>query len=191
MVWFFQSPKKKMKVKARTLLCIRSSREKQVPWNSSDGSAIHRKADFWIMEAQIFYLFIFFCCNFTHLVAFLGHYCKTLPKVSNICYSYARGIRLNMSYGKKVLQSLTLLSAITRERKREREECCVGRNSLSSLLNVNVQWESPFGRNRNAPQSVADWRFGFNYRNVRGKSCLLQVRYNSSSLNGEKKEELW
>ena len=60
------------------------------------------------------FLFIhFFCCNFTHLVAFLGHYCKTLPKVSNICYSYARGIRLNMSYGKKVLQSLTLQSAIT------------------------------------------------------------------------------
>lgn len=79
--------------------CIRRRREKHAHWNSRDGSAIHRKADFWIMEAQI--SLFFFGCNFTHLVAFLGHYCKTLPEVSNICYSYAWGIRLNMSYGKK------------------------------------------------------------------------------------------
>lgn len=84
------------------------------PWNKQWKLIRRQKADFWIIDLRFF--------KFIHRVSFLGHQCKELPKMSNICYSYAWGIRLNVFF---LRQSWTL-PAITQERK----ERCMSRDSL-------------------------------------------------------------
>lgn len=110
-----------MKVNARTRLCSQEAMHQETKRKTrslkQQRRLSHSQKSRFLNNGSSDFSF-FFCCNFTHLVAFLGHYCKTLPEVSNICYSYAWGIRLNMSYGKKSAAVLdTTVCHYTRERK--------------------------------------------------------------------------